>query len=232
MTTAATGTTTDSATTDATDGEDTTAGTGGPMPGNCADFDGTIAYINFDGATLRGGAIDNAPAGVTGNAVLAGEWPPYAAGDAEMVFELVLPHWAPYDICLTTQPPTAPDYEMIVVQSEPYDGNDNILSLIGPDCGNTTSNNVEVLFLSDGLNLPEITKAIAISKHLAHRFGLDSVEANGDLMNQFVANTLNGASFEDVCHPLSNVATCAGGLTCPQGLQSAHEILMAVLDNP
>lgn len=232
MTTAATGTTTDSETTAATDGEDTTAGTGEPMPANCDDFDGTIAYINFDGANLRGGAIDNAPAGVTGNASLAGDWPPYGAGDAEMVFDLLVPHWAQYDICVTAQPPAAPDYEMIVVQSEPYDGNDNILSLIGPDCGNTTSNNVEVLFLSDALNLPEITKAIAISKHLAHRFGLDSVEDNGDLMNQFVANTLNGASFADACNPLGTVATCGGGLTCPQGQQNAHEILTSILGSP
>ena len=217
-------------TNDSTDG--VTTGTGDPPPGDCNDFDGTIAYINFDGASLRGGAVDNAPAGVTENAALAGDWAPYGADDAEMVFALMQPHWAPFDICLTMQPPQTPDYEMVVVQSEPYDDNDNILSLIGPDCENTASNNVNVLFLSDGLNLPEITKAIAISKHLAHLFGLDDVGDDGDLMNQFVAMTLNGASFTNTCHPLIGAATCAGGVDCAQGQQDAHEMLSTVLGVP
>ena len=214
------------------DTNDTTSDTGEPPLGNCRGFDGTIAYVNFGGASLELGAVDNAPAKITSDATLAGDWPPYAEDDAAMVFELMQPHWAPFDICLTMEEPDALDYEMIVVQSEAYQGNDNILSLTGPDCGNTANNNVTVLFLASGLNLPAITKAIAISKQLAHLFGLDAVDDDGDLMNQFVAMTLNGASFTDSCIPLIVGATCAGGVSCNEGSQDASEMLTDVLGIP
>jgi len=231
-------TTTDDATDDATDGttDDTTDdgsdSTGVPQPLNCAGFPGTIAYINFDGATLTSGAVDNAPAGITSEPVLAGEWPPYEEGDAEMIFALMQPHWEAFNICLALEPPDRLDYEMIVVQSQAYDDNDNILALTGPDCGNTSNNNVSVLFLATGLGLPEITKAIAISKHLAIQFGLDSVDDDSDLMNEFIGATLNGATFSNTCLPLVMGATCAGGLSCPGGQQNASEMLNELLGGP
>ena len=188
-----------------------------------------VAYINFGGAELELGAIDNAPENITDEPVLAGVWPPYAEGDEAEVFETVLEHWAGYDICLTMDPGDATDYEMVVVQSVAYMNNDNVLSLNQPDCSNVASNNVEVLFLAEGLNLPTITKAIAISHHLARMFGLDAVNAAGDLMNQFVGSTQNGASFTDECHPFGNAASCAATPSCADDEQNSAEVLASVI---
>jgi hypothetical protein len=234
MTSGPPGTTTTSPTATTTVGGDTTEGTdtmAGDSTGTtggqagCAGFGGAVAYINFDGADLEIGVVDNAPNGITNNDVLVGSWPAYGDPDAEAVFDTMLAHWASFDICLTMEPPQVADYDMIVVQSVAYMGNDNVVSLGAADCSNTTINNVDVLFLSTNNNLPTITKAIAVSKALAQRFGLDSVMADEDIMNQFIANTLNGASFTNMCLPLGTASTCGGGGPCPAGTQNAFAML-------
>jgi hypothetical protein len=200
----------------------------GPLPG-CGDFDGRVVYVNMSGADLSMGIIDNAPAGITSNAQLVGTWPGYTTDDADELFALVEGHFAPFHVCLTRDVPLVPDYSMIVVSSEAFEGNPNVIGFDIIDCGDTAPNSVTIIFLSEKAGLATATKAVGLSKHVAHMFGLDSVaDAPDDLMNQFVALTLNGAGFTETCYAKVTGAMCDSAVGCAAGEQQSGPYLEAL----
>ncbi len=215
----------------ATAGTTETAGSTGEEA-DCDDFLGSIIYVNIDGATLTKGLADNAPSDITVNETHLGTWGPYSNADIDQVMAVVREHWAPYDVCLTTKRPTALDYSMLVFQSATHNNDPNFPGTSAPpDCSNEEGNNVEVAIASDEANLPVTSKAIIVSKFIARGFfGLESVaDANADLMNTPIANTLNGATFTDVCHDKFAASTCATGPTCAVDQQKAHSYLLDVI---
>jgi len=207
-----------------------TAGTDTGIQPGCGGFDGRVVYVNMDGADLEMGLVDNAPANTTSNASLVGTWPGYTTGDADQVYEAVLEHWAPFDVCLTRELPAVPDYTMIVVSSATYQANPNFIGFANIDCSDSVPNSVNIVVLAEEANLPVATKAIGLSKHIAHTFGLESVaSATDDIMNQFVGTTLNGATFTDTCYVSTMTANCDSAVACAVDEQQSGPYLENLL---
>lgn len=217
----------DAVTTDADDTspDDSSSSDSGPLPG-CAEFDGRVIYINMGGATLTDGLVDNAPANIIDDELLAREWQGYTTDDADEVYALVVSHFEPFHVCLTRDPPAVDDYTMIVVSSETYMDNPNFISGNHYDCGDAVSNSVNVVVLSEEAGLAATTKAIGISKFAARVFGLESVaDSPDDIMNQFVGTTLNGATFTDTCYTKVAGSTCDSMVACAMGEQQSGPYL-------
>lgn len=191
-----------------------------PMPACGPDW--PFLFLMFDGIELTGSGIgiDNAPEGIVGDAALIGIHGPYTEPDREAVLDLVRGHFAPAGICVTDTRPPTPDFDMIVVTSDTL-GAPNSLGFVNLDCGDAELNNVNVVFLSDQVNLGVAVRAIAISKFAGSLYGLEEVDANQDIMNRFVGMTSNGATFTEECVPLAEGAVCQPDAACPQGQQSA-----------
>ena len=207
---------------------------GGPVD-LCDDPSVQHVYLDFDGATIVMGVVDNGPAYLSSEASLVGDWDPYADDDVDAIVGFVQGHFAPYRICITTEVPTILDYTVVVVTTEAAAGSEMVVTFIHPyDCGNMNLNDLEAVFLHPSLNLPPITKAIAISSALGHRLGLDPVDEPADLMNRFVGNTNNGATFTPDCLPYAGAGAslyCQGmnGPACLATEQSSDGYLLSVL---
>ncbi len=161
--------------------------------------------------------------------LIAGVHGPYTGDDRAQLLESVRGHFQPFGLCVTDLVPDATDYDMLVVTSDTLaDG--NALGFEALDCGNSVANNVNVVFLSDEVQIGGTKRAIAISKFAAGLYGLESLgpPATSDLMNRFVAQTLNGATFTEPCLELDS-AVCISG-TCPQGQQSSFDRLTAAFN--
>jgi len=122
-----------------------------------------------------------------------------------------------------------PDYTKIVVSSETFQDNPNFIGTNHEDCGDAVSNSVNVVVLSEEAGLAATTKAIGISKFTARVFGLDSVvDAEADIMNQFVGNTLNGAAFTETCYPKIATAVCDSNVACAVDEQQSGPYLEGI----
>jgi len=211
----------------ATDTADSSTGDTGPLPA-CGDFDGRVVYVNMAGADLTMGIVDNAPSAITGNEQLVGTWPGYTSADADELFALVEGHFAPYHVCLTRDEPQVPDYSMIVVSSETHQ-NPNFIGFGIIDCEDAELNSVNIVVLSEEAGLATTTKAVGLSKHIGHMFGLDGVvDAPDDLMNQFVGTTLNGATFTETCYAKIAGANCESAVECEAGEQQSGPYLESI----
>lgn len=222
---------TSSADPDASGGQDSETGTGATtgQPESCQQGD-RVVWINFEGAELVVGIIDNAPFGITSTSQAVGTWSAYADADIDDVFAAVVTHWAPYDVCISLEQPTTADYEMVVVTSTAYMGDPNVIGFVVHDCDDAQMNNVALVFLASENNLPVPTKAIAISNQLATTFGLEGVmDAPDDIMNFIIGTTLNGATFTDACYPLFGMATCDSADACAANEQQSNPQLLEAL---
>lgn len=225
-TTAADETTTATTTDDAPDDSTSTTDTG-TQPG-CADFDGRVIYFDMDGAVLTYGLVDNGPANIVNDDFLAIEWPGYSTDDADEVYALVEEHWAPFHVCVTRDPPQVPDYTLIVVSSETFQGNPNFIGNSHQDCSDATSNSVNVVVLSEEAGIAPTAKAIGISKFAAKMFGLESVDAVEDIMNTSVGSTLNAATFTDECLTKTGAFVCESAVDCAMGEQQSGPYLESI----
>lgn len=210
--------------------DDTTGpGTTG-RPTSCDDAE-HILFLAFEGETLSssGIGVDNAPERVVGDPLLVGTYSPYSGPDRVELLNAVRGHFAPFGLCVTDQNPTALDYDLIVVTSDTL-GNGNAIAFEALDCGNTSNNNVNVVFLSDKVELGTGKRAIAISRFAAGLYGLESLgpPTPGDIMNMFVGTTNNGAMFTEPCTELANTLCVAE--SCPQGQQSSFDRLTAAFN--
>lgn len=141
----------------------------------------------------------------------------------------MLEHWAPFHVCLTREEPQVDDYSMIVVSSETYQ-DPNFIGFGHIDCGDVVPNSVNVVVLSAEAGLGLGTKAVGLSKHIAHMFGLESViNAPDDLMNQYVGTTLNGATFTDTCYQTTEQHNCNAAVRCAAGEQQSGPYLEGLL---
>ena len=170
-----------------------------------------MIYINSSGASLTKGLVENAPQNKTDEDLIVGDWGPYDNPDLPEVIAIIREHFSPYKVCIASELPSVPDYDMVVLQNATYNNQPNFVSFgLPPDCGNTKYNGIQVVVVADEANLGVPTKAIAISLQAAKRFfGLESVtNALDDIMNQFIGSTNNGASFTDTCYLKVNAPIC------------------------
>jgi hypothetical protein len=224
--------TTTSADESTTTGEDDTVSTTttddtGPVAG-CAGFDGRVIYIDMDGAVLTNGLADNGPNNIINDEFLALEWPPYSTDDADEVYALVEEHWAPFNVCITREAPQVPDYTLIVVSSETFQGDPNFIGNSHHDCSDAQYNSVNVVVLAEEAGIAPTAKAIGISKFAAKMFGLESVDAPEDLMNMLVGSTLNAATFTDECHTKTGAFVCESAVACGAGEQQSGPYLESI----
>ena len=192
-----------------------------------------ILYLAFDGETLSTSKrnVDNAPQRIAADPSIAGTYGPYQATDRAQLLGAVRSHFLPFDLCVTDEEPTAPNYDMLVVTSDAFpDAGAKAVAYTKEDCENATNNNVNVLFLSETLGLDPAGRAIAISNTAGRFYGLVSLDppVPEDLMNPFVGETKSTAVFTDACHPVSN--TRCRPTECDSEGQNSFALLTAAFE--
>ena len=155
------------------------------------------------------------------NPLLEGRYGPYLGPDRLQLLNAVRGHFAPFELCVTDQEPNDPAYDMLVITSDTFsvDGSFGYVSL---DCENVDSNNVNVLFLSEDVDPGPPKRPLLISNFAGRFYGLESLapETPSDIMNRFVSDTNNGATFSDPCVPVHE-AVCITSAICQASHQSA-----------
>jgi len=194
---------------------------------------GPLLYLALDGVTLQdsGIGIDNAPAATVADPNLARDYGPYVNRDRPLLVERVRSHFAPFGVCVVDQQPAAPDYDMVVVTSDTFDNNPNVIGFLSTDCENSESNNVTAVFLSGEIEIGTDRRALVVSKYAASLYGLEqlgAVDAPMEIMNRFVSETNNGATFTDTCYPVDGQMCNPGA--CADGLQNSVDRLTAAFD--
>ncbi len=214
-------TTTDPSATTSGDGSEGSSETG--EPGDAA----TVLFVNFDGPTLTAG-IDDATIDQSSVAGSFSGMPLEPFGDGpkrDDVMTRLDEIWAPFDVAITDTRPASGDYAMIVVTpTNPFGG--GVLGIASQDCGDANPTSVGMVF--SGIDDPYSAGLIAtvISHEAGRGYGLENVDAPGDVMAQFAEDV---ASFIDQCRPLIGAPTCGAEheAFCPAGQQNGYAELSA-----
>ncbi len=186
---------------------------------------GTI-FVNFEGAVLSSG-FDDAQNNVTQISNLAGNFAAYGVGSKrEAVMQALQTDWAAYDIALTDTRPGTGEYTMNMIgPTNPFGG--GVLGIAPLDCFDSqTHSNITFAFHSANDSFSAAVQATTVSQEVAHSYGLEHVDAPGDIMNPF--NAGGDASFLDTCIPIvsngqpiacgpQHAEHCSGGTS-----QNAH----------
>lgn len=111
---------------------------------------------------------------------------------------------------------------MMVVTLEMVDGNPNNPGWAELDCEDS------LIALSTEARLPLATKGIVVSNQLAGVFGLESIDAQDDIMNSPIGSTLADAEFRDVCNEFAFTQMCDGSLGCGEMKHNSFALLIEV----
>lgn len=192
-------------------------------PGDAA----TVLFVNFDGPTLTAG-IDDA---TIDQASVAGSFSgmpldPFGDGPKrDDIMTRLDEIWAPFDVAITDTRPASGDYAMIVVTpTNPFGG--GVLGIASQDCGDANPTSVGMVFSGIGDAYSASLVATVISHEAGRGYGLENVDAPGDVMSQFAEEV---ASFLDQCRPLVGMPTCNAEheVFCPAGQQNGFAELSA-----
>jgi MYXO-CTERM domain-containing protein len=172
-------------------------------------------FVNFDGANLSSG-YDDSTSNVTQIGECAGNFAAYGEGPKrDAVMQAVINDWAAYNIIITDVRPDSGDYTMNMTgPSNPFGG--GVLGIAPLDCEDQqTHNNITYAFhsLNDGFDAS--TTATTIGQEVAHSYGLEHVNEEGDIMNPY--NAGGDPAFTDQC------ITIVGGGSIVCGGQHAAE---------
>ncbi|MBX7078968.1 MAG: hypothetical protein K1X88_07250 [Nannocystaceae bacterium] len=165
-----------------------------------------VVFVNFDGAELSSG-WDDSRNDVTQIGECAGSFAPYGDGPMrDAVLQAVRTDWADFNVIVTDVRPASGDYTMNMTgPSNPFGG--GVLGIAPLDCSDAdTPNNITYAFVSadDGLSASE--HATTIGQEVAHSFGLEHVDDEGDIMNPYVAG--GDPSFKDECITIVQGGSC------------------------
>ena len=175
---------------------------------------GGRVFINFDGANLSSG-YDDAINDVTQIGECAGSFSAYGDGaKKDAVVQAVRDDWAAYNVLIVEDRPGSGDYTMCMVgPSNPFGG--GVLGIAPLDCEDQqTHNNITYAFHSVNDGFDASTTATTIGQEVAHSYGLEHVDEEGDIMNPY--NAGGDPSFTDQC-----IGIVGGGIVC--GGQHAAE---------
>ena len=178
-----------------TTGVDSTgeSSTGAEMPAH------TI-FLNFEGPTLAGGAVDDARTDQTSIDGFDIDFQPYGdAGDEAMLLALVEADFAAFDVLVTDERPAAGDYTMIVVSPTNPIGAGLLGISSGNDCGNANPNNISFAFFGTGDDFTLQLQANVIAGQVGLSVGLERTIdiSQSDIMHQTVDDT--DREFLDLC---------------------------------
>jgi MYXO-CTERM domain-containing protein len=182
-------------------------------------------FVNFDGAQLVAGNEDSR-ANETAIAELAGAFPPYGGTTHRAaVLQAVQQDFDPYDVVVVDNRPSTGNYTMAMVG--PVDAGD-ALGLALLDCDDRIANNIVFAFHGDGDNRSAASQANTISQEVAHSYGLEHVEHQGDLM--YPMSTGGDPAFLDLCTaivPAPEIGCPAQhAVYCPEAQQNSHRELL------
>ena len=184
-----------------------------------------VLFINFDGATLTAG-VDDATIDQASAAGSFSGMPLDPFGDGPKRDDIMTrlgEIWAPFDVGVTETRPASGDYAMIVVTPTSPIG---ALGLASLDCGDANPTSVGIVFI--GIDDPYSADFVAtfISRQAGRGYGLENVDAPGDVMAQFPEDA---ASFIDQCQPLTGPPGCSAEheAFCPAGQQNGFAELSA-----
>lgn len=191
-----------------------------------------LVFVNFDGATLTGGA-DDSQQNITQIQQLAGDFAPYG-DDPEMkaaILQAVSIDFGEYNINVVDTRPETGEYAMTMVgPTNPFGG--GVLGIAPLDCANgQTHGNISYAFHSAGDGFDATTTAATISHEQGHAFGLDHVDNELAILNPF--NAGGDPTFGTDCLPLTDGpgALCVPvhQMYCPDGTtQNSHLELLAL----
>ncbi len=175
---------------------------------------GGRVFINFDGANLSSG-YDDSINNTTQIGECAGSFSAYGDGaKKDAVMQAVQDDWAAYNVIIVQDRPDSGDYTMCMVgPSNPFGG--GVLGIAPLDCEDQqTHNNITYAFHSVNDGFDASTTATTIGQEVAHSYGLEHVDEEGDIMNPY--NAGGDPSFTDQC-----IGIVGGGIVC--GGQHAAE---------
>ncbi len=147
-----------------------------------------ILYVNFDGATLRGGNCSNSEQGCsfivrcTGMAMV----PAYTgtAEEKQLTLKYLKKYLAPFNVQITeTRPAAGAVYSMVVVGGSPMDicyPTQGALGVAPMDCNDT--NKADITFAFSGVSPEPLTIAQTIAQEHAHGYGLEHTEDTHDAL--------------------------------------------------
>lgn len=183
-------------------------------------------FVNFDGAQLAAGN-DDARADSTAITELAGAFPAYGGTSGRAaVLQAVQTDFDPYDLVVVDSRPAAGNYTMAMVG--PIEAG-TTLGIALLDCDDRFPNNVVFAFHGNDDGYGPASQANTISQEIAHSYGLEHVDHQGDLM--YPMSTGGDPAFLDVCAdivPAPEIACPAQHAAhCETGRQNSHRELLA-----
>ncbi len=191
-----------------------------------------VMFINFDGANLSYGSDDSA-ANRTQIQQLAGNFSAYGNGAKRAAtLQAVKQDWSPFNVVITESRPNSGNYTMCMTgPTNPFGG--GVLGIAPLDCNDQQDRNVVFAFHSANDQFPASTQATTISQEIAHAYGLEHVNEEGDIMNPY--NAGGDPSFLDQCIPIvpnngqiyctqQHIAECGGN----GSTQNSYQELMTL----
>jgi MYXO-CTERM domain-containing protein len=187
-------------------------------------------FLNFDGANLSSG-YDDSTNNTTQIGECAGNFAPYGDGaKRDATVQAVRDDWEAYNVVIVDARPESGDYTMCMIgPSNPFGG--GVLGIAPLDCDDQqTHNNITYAFHSVNDGFDASTTATTIGQEVAHSYGLEHVDEEGDIMNPY--NAGGDPSFTDVC-----IGIVGGGIVCgsqhaaecgSQNQQNSHQELLTL----
>ncbi len=155
-----------------------------------------VMFINFDGANLSYGEDDSSN-DRTQIGQCAGPFSAYGNGAKRAAtLQAVKQDWSPFNVVITESRPNSGNYTMCMTgPTNPFGG--GVLGVAPLDCNDQQDRNVVFAFHSANDQFPASTQATTISQEIAHAYGLEHVNEEGDIMNPY--NAGGDPSFLDQC---------------------------------
>lgn len=195
-----------------------------------------ILYVNFDGASLRGGQCSSSLQNCSFIVECSGQasYPAYSGNNRQQVVDLVKRWLAPYNVQVVTDRPASGDYTMCMVGGTPNSVCNSQAAAAGAagvaplDCANRLGENDVVFAFTDVVQNETLAVAATIAQETAHGWGLEHTDEMTDVMYPYLTSVTNG--FLDrpmpiVAAPGDNGSRCRPGMTT----QNSHQLMLTNL---
>ncbi len=164
-----------------------------------------VLFVNMDGAMMRGGSCNNAPANcsnIVQSPCSAGTAFPAYTGTPEqraLLIKILKRYYIEFNISVVTTRPTTGNYSMVMVGGTPSDvcyPTDQALGVALLDPANMTENDVTFAFAAASQNDPS-TVALTIAQEHAHAYGLEHTNDMYDLLYPVALPGIESAGYLD-----------------------------------
>jgi hypothetical protein len=191
-----------------------------------------VLYMNFDGVDLQWcGEGEDDPHGDC-STIFQGVVLPYKGDTAARaaVMQTVAADLVDFDVVLTTERPLPEiDYDMEMIGQWSPGGMFGFLG-IAPKIDCFDGDGGDVSFTLDPPTLEPVDTAKVVLQEAAHTWGLEHVDATGDLLFPTVGNAPD-PKFEDMCSPITyEPVQCPRqhAPNCPEGEQNSYQEMLTL----